>query len=143
MKGDVIVRKTLLTSVLAFLMILVSVQSNQASAADYYIGTNPDGTEAYLVTESVRETMLSSNGYWSGYKYDCTVKSVYPESRKYYRDEYTFYCWSQGMPGWHKNGQRVSRQEIWSKRDNGSIEWALYEFFWDYSRKLHPDQWSR
>ena len=73
-------------------IICVGSYQNRAEAADEYIGTNSYGNEVYLVTESIRETMLSHRGYFDGYQYDCRVKCVYPDTREYYTDDYSFIC---------------------------------------------------
>ena len=123
--------------VMLAVLAISSLQWSRASAADHYIGTNFDGTEAYLVTESIRETMLSHREYWDGYQYDCKVKAVYPDTREYYYDDYSVTC-NTGIPYWTKNGTRHSMRD----KAPESVGQALVSYFYDYSQKRHPNQWK-
>ena len=122
-------------------IICVGSYQNRAEAADEYIGTNSYGNEVYLVTESIRETMLSHRGYFDGYQYDCRVKCVYPDTREYYTDDYSFIC-NLGIPYWIKNGVRASKNEVSANYQQGGVEWTLLNYFYEYSKQRHPNQWK-
>ena len=134
-------RRFLYLLLIMTVVICVGSYQNRAEAADEYIGNNSYGNEVYLVTESVRETMLSHRGYFDGYQYDCRVKCVYPDTREYYTDEYSFVC-NTGMPYWSKNGVRASRSEVSANHQRGDVESKLLEYFYKYSRASHPNQWK-
>ncbi len=114
---------------------------NRAEAADEYMGNNSYGNEVYLVTESIRETILSHRGYFDGYQYDCRVKCVYPDTREYYIDEYSFIC-NLGIPFWIKNGVRASKKQVSDSYKQGDVEWTLLNYFYEYSKQMHPNQWK-
>ena len=110
-----------------------------AEASDYYIGNYRDGSEAYLVTDTIHETLMSHNGYFDGYKYDCKVKSVFPDSREYYYIDYTFPCGCPGGPAhWIKDNTEYRR----CKKSDFPVEYALIDFFYKFSINRHPNQWK-
>ncbi|BEU88816.1 hypothetical protein TAMA11512_22800 [Selenomonas sp. TAMA-11512] len=70
-------QKILTVCFLALALVLVGMASpNKAEARHYYVGTYSDGTNAYLVTESI---VISS---YHPYTFTCTV--VYENTYLYY-----------------------------------------------------------
>ena len=134
-------RKVIVSIFMVMTLIATVTGFNNAEASDYYIGKNFDGTEAYLVTDSIKEIMLSHGEYWDGYQYDFKVKAVYSDTREYYIDDYSVVC-NTGIPYWIKNGTRSSRDDLWSKSATTAVGRALVDYFYDYSQRRHPNQWK-
>ena len=134
-------KKILCMLLLAVIAFAANNLQNRAEAVDRYIGKNFDGTEAYLVTDSIKESMLSHGEYWDGYQYDFKVKSVYSDTREYYIDDYSVVC-NMGIPYWIKNGTRSSRSDMVSKSASTAVGRALVDYFYKYSQKRHPNQWK-
>ena len=80
-------KKFLLSTVLAACTIVGSqfIGTSSAFAADYWCGTNSDGNQLYLVTESVR----GGDGW-----VNCNVKFVDDDGNLVYTKPYEF--WSKG-----------------------------------------------
>lgn len=110
------------------------------NAEDRYMGVYYDGTEAYLVTDSITERMLSHNGYFDGYQYNCKVKAVYKDTCEYYYNDYMFVC-NTGIPYWIKDGVRTSLKEVYNN-DHYAVEKKILQYFYDYSQRVHKNQWS-
>ncbi len=72
-----------------FLMVLALVLGAQSrmEAADFYLGDYPDGTTAYLMTDSVKESVYDREE--GGERYDCWVKIVNPKDVDYETTHYT------------------------------------------------------
>lgn len=128
----------LIATIFCFLVsfTFTTVFYNQVEASDYYIGKYNDGNEAYLVTDTIYETLMSHNGYFDGYKYDCKVKSVFPDSREYYYIDYTFFC-NQGIPYWIKDNIEYRKRS----ESDYPVEFALRSYFYKFSQERHPNQW--
>lgn len=130
--------------IITTLFFLVSVITpsflySHSEASDYYIGRYNDGNEAYLVTDTIHETIMSHRGYFDGYKYDCKVKSVFPDTREYYYIDYTFPCWCPGDPAhWIKDNTEYRKRS----QSDFPVEYALIAYFYDYSQNRHPNQWK-
>ncbi|MBR5913009.1 MAG: hypothetical protein IKZ58_01415 [Selenomonadaceae bacterium] len=56
-------KKILATMLLAFALVIVGSQSNQAEAYEQYVGRYSDGTAVYLLTETVNITQRNPHGY--------------------------------------------------------------------------------
>ena len=103
------IKQLLATMILTVTLILVGGQSNQAEAADYYVGTYKDGNDAYLMTETIRHTEAAPGGAYSG-TYDCRVKAVkgssvtYIDYHFYIGDDGWYYRNSQGFGGYMSEG---------------------------------------
>ena len=52
-------RKVSVSIFMVITLIATVTGFNNAEASDYYIGKNFDGTEAYLVTDSIKEIMFT------------------------------------------------------------------------------------
>lgn len=139
-KGRVIRMKRIMSCILiVFILLMDGSFSKQVEASDYYIGKYNDGNEAYLVTDSINETLMSHNGYFDGYRYDCKVKSVFPDTREYYYTEYTFMCGCPGgPPGWTKDGTEYRK----CLESDYPVEFALISYFYNLSQNRHPNQWK-
>lgn len=123
-----------------FLAIIISVgiQYGRSEAADIYLGVNNNGTNAYLVEETIQyKPLYDRNGYFDGYKYNCQVKSVYQKNDFYY-DIYDVILWSQGMTTLYKNGTEYTRQRFFELPEE-SVEKKLAWYLWKYDRDLHGD----
>ena len=68
------------------LALVLGVQSRM-EAADFYLGDYPDGTTAYLMTDSVKESVYDREE--GGERYDCWVKIVNPKDVDYETTHYT------------------------------------------------------
>ena len=102
-------KKVLSVMFLAALLVVGSSQLNTASAARVYVGSYSDGSEAYLLTESVR---IQSR---SPYTFTCTINydysyldySFYPvQGSPYYRN-------SEGYQGYVFGGQSPVASNIY------------------------------
>lgn len=84
-------KKILSSLLLVFALVLVGAPSPSAEASDYYIGTYGDGTNAFLVTQSIS---ISS---YRPYTFTCTVK---------YAGNYLYYSFfpSNGNP-YYRNSE--------------------------------------
>ena len=131
-------RRVFMLVFLALMVVAVGFQYGKGEAADQYIGTYRDGTEAYLISDSVVETMIVSKGvYFGGYNYECKVKAVYPDTMEYYTIDYMFAC-NTGRPYWIKDGVKQTA----SNRDLYPVEMSLLNYFYSYSQSAHPNQWK-
>ena len=87
MEGDFTMIKV--RNILSFLItaIFLIAGTQQAIAADFYLGNYSDGTTAYLMTDSVKESVYNRDE--GGEMYDCWVKIVDPNAADYDTIHYT------------------------------------------------------
>jgi len=59
-------------------VVMVFLNSNQASAKDIYVGSEKDGDPVYLMTDSIEKEKLHYSEDWKkwSYQYNITFKSV-------------------------------------------------------------------
>ena len=64
-------RKFLATMFLAFTLVIVGSQRNQAEAYEQYVGNYSDGTAVYLLTETISKSGLGARAV----AWQCTVRA--------------------------------------------------------------------
>ncbi|WP_026759764.1 hypothetical protein [Selenomonas ruminantium] len=76
----------IIATLMMALAMLVGAQCRM-EAADFYLGNYMDGTTAYLMTESIKESVYDRDE--GGERYDCWVKIVNPKEVDYETTHYT------------------------------------------------------
>ena len=68
-------KKIFATMLLAFALVIVGSQSNQAEAYEQYVGSYSDGTAVYILTETIERNEPGSRLRNTSYSCTCTVKA--------------------------------------------------------------------
>lgn len=111
------------------LVIILGSVNNYAAAADHYIGTNSNGQDVYVMTETIKVSQLyTRNGTPEGTEYDLDAKAVYPGESKFGKIHYIVY-WTQ-LAGVNKNGRMLTRHELYGD-PNYAVERELLNFIHD------------
>lgn len=120
-------KKSVLMIVWAALLIFATAQTNQAEAADYYIGSfRVSGAKGYIVTESIQQTAETI--------YKATLKAVFPSGEV----QIIYYTFDNGDDMGNVTFRNSDGNSGRVDQYNTPVEYNMWHYIFKY---LHGRSW--